>query len=39
MSKSILELEWDEMISKLNNLRQRITLEEEETIKNIINKY
>jgi hypothetical protein len=37
--KNLLELEWDEMITKLWKLRQRITLEEEEIIKNIIKKY
>ncbi len=39
MSKNILELEWDEMIIKLNDLRYMLTPEEEETIKNIVNKY
>jgi hypothetical protein len=37
--KNILDLEWDEITYKLNLLRQRITLEEEETIKNIVKKY
>jgi len=37
--KNLLEIEWDDMITKLWTLRQRITLEEEEIIKNIIKKY
>lgn len=37
--KSVLEIEWDDMINKLSQLRQRITNEEEDTIKKIVNKY
>ena len=36
---SLIEIEWNDMIDKLSELRQRITLEEEEMIKNLVNKY
>lgn len=36
---SIPEIEWGEMMDKLSTLRQRLTLEEEELIKNIVNRY
>ena len=39
MPKNTLELEWDEIIVKLKDLRHRLSLEEEETIKNIVNKH
>ena len=37
--KSLMEIEWDEMIDKLGALRQRVSQEEEETLKNIVSKY
>jgi len=36
---SIMEIEWENTIGKLSELRQRITLEEEEMIKNLVAKY
>ena len=36
---SLIEIEWNDMIDKLSELRQRITIEEEEMIKNLVNKY
>jgi hypothetical protein len=36
---SLLEIEWQQMVNKLSQLRQQITIEEEETIKKILNKY
>jgi len=36
---NLLEIEWMNNIAKLGTLRQRITLEEEEMIKNLVNKY
>jgi hypothetical protein len=36
---SFLEIEWENMINKLSQLRLRITNEDEETIKKIVNKY
>ena len=36
---SLIEIEWNDMIDKLSELRQRITVEEEEMIKNLVNKY
>ena len=35
---SLIEIEWNDMIDKLSELRQRITVEEEEMIKNLVNK-
>ena len=37
--KSLMEIEWDAMIDKLSDLRQRVSAEEEEILKNIISKY
>jgi hypothetical protein len=37
--RSLLEIEWDTMIDKLSDLRLRLTNEEEEQIKKIVNKY
>ncbi len=37
--KNILDLEWDKVCETLQNSRLNITLEEEETIKNIAKKY
>jgi hypothetical protein len=36
---SILEIEWQEMCNKLSDIRQRISTEDEETIKDILLKY
>ena len=36
---SLIEIEWENTIGKLSQLRQRITLEEEEMIKNLVAKY
>jgi len=39
IEKNVLDLEWDILCDKLLSLRLRLTIEEEETIKKIINKY
>ena len=36
---SLMEIEWNDMIDKLSNLRQRISVEEEQTIKALVEKY
>lgn len=36
---SILEIEWQEMCNKLSEIRQRISLHDEESIKEILHKY
>jgi hypothetical protein len=36
---NLLEIEWNNTIDKLSELRQRLTLEEEEVIKNLVAKY
>jgi hypothetical protein len=36
---SVMDIEWSNTVSKLQTLRQRLTLEEEELIKSIVNKY
>ena len=36
---SLMETEWNDMIDKLSNLRQRISIEEEQTIKALVEKY
>ena len=36
---NLLEIEWFNTISKLATLRQRVNPEEEEMIKNLVNKY
>ena len=36
---SILEIEWQDMCNKLSNIRQRISSDDEEMIKNILKKY
>ena len=36
---NLLEIEWNNTMNKLSELRQRITLEEEEMIKNLVAKY
>ena len=36
---SLMETEWNDMIDKLSNLRQRISVEEEQTIKALVEKY
>lgn len=36
---SLMEIEWNNTIDKLSDLRQRITPEEEEMIKNLVTKY
>ena len=36
---NLLEIEWFNTISKLATLRQRVTPEEEEMIKNLVNKH
>ena len=37
--ESLLGIEWKKTIDKLSTLRQRLTVEEEELIKSIVNKY
>jgi hypothetical protein len=34
-----LEIEWKDMCNKLSDIRQRISTDDEETIKNILKKY
>jgi hypothetical protein len=34
-----MDIEWFNTVSKLHTLRQRLTVEEEELIKSIVNKY
>lgn len=36
---NLLEIEWMDMVGKLSDLRQRVTLEEEQTIKELVSKY
>ena len=36
---NLMEIEWNDMIDKLSELRQRITIEEEQTIKALVEKY
>jgi len=36
---SVMDIEWSNTVSKLQTLRQRLTVEEEELIKSIVNKY
>jgi hypothetical protein len=36
---SLIEIEWNDMIDKLSLLRQRLSIEEEETIKALVEKY
>ena len=36
---SLIEIEWNDIIDKLSNLRQRLSIEEEEMIKNLVTKY
>ena len=36
---SLMEIEWNDMIDKLSNLRQRISVEEEQTIQALVEKY
>ena len=36
---SILEIEWQDMCNKLSDIRQRISTDDEETIKNILKRY
>jgi hypothetical protein len=36
---NLLEIEWMSNIAKLSTLRQRVTLEEEQTIKDLVSKY
>jgi hypothetical protein len=36
---SILEIEWQDMCNKLSDIRLRISIEDEETIKEILMKY
>jgi len=36
---SILEIEWQDMCNKLSEIRQQISSDDEETIKNILKKY
>lgn len=36
---SLLDLEWLEMVNKLSELRQNMSIADEEMIKNILNKY
>ena len=36
---SLIEIEWNDMIDKLSTLRQRLTLDEEEMLKSLIQKY
>ena len=36
---NLLEIEWMDMVGKLSDLRQRVTLEEEQAIKELVSKY
>jgi hypothetical protein len=36
---TLLEIEWMDMVGKLSDLRQRVTLEEEQAIKELVSKY
>ena len=36
---SLMEIEWNTMINKLSLLRQRLSIEEEDTIKALVEKY
>jgi hypothetical protein len=36
---NVMDIEWFNTVSKLHTLRQRLTVEEEELIKSIVNKY
>ena len=36
---NLMEIEWNTMIDKLSLLRQRLSIEEEETIKALVSKY
>jgi hypothetical protein len=36
---NVMDIEWFDTVSKLHTLRQRLTVEEEELIKSIVNKY
>jgi hypothetical protein len=36
---SLIEIEWNDMIDKLSLLRQRLSIEEEDTIKALVEKY
>ena len=36
---NLMEIEWDETMDKLSQLRLRITRDEEDMIKNLVNKY
>jgi hypothetical protein len=36
---NVMDIEWFNAVSKLHTLRQRLTVEEEELIKSIVNKY
>jgi hypothetical protein len=36
---NLLEIEWLSNIAKLSTLRQRVTLEEEQAIKELVSKY
>jgi len=36
---NLLEIEWTDMLGKLSDLRQRVTPEEDEMIKNLVKKY
>ena len=36
---SLIEIEWNDMIDKLSNLRQKIYVEEDQTIKALVEKY
>ena len=36
---SLIEIEWNDMIDKLSTIRQRISLDEEEMLKTLVQKY
>lgn len=36
---SLIEIEWNDMIDKLSDLRQRISIEEEQMLKSLVQKY
>lgn len=37
--KNVLDLEWDELVKKMSKLRLQISIADEETLRNILNKY
>lgn len=37
--KNVLDMEWDELVKKMSKLRLQISIADEETLRNILNKY